>query len=133
MSAAEDREEKHQAALTNLQCVLEQFQRGMYCVFVPFINLLTTKLLTNPIDKQHDINEATYKLRKDIENGKEEEKHLREEIDTLLNQLSDAKQGLLAATRLSDQLEFSNQTISKLKTECKYPVCNCWLFVCDCD
>lgn len=71
-------------------------------------------------DKQHDIEEATYKLRKDIDNGKEEEKHLREEIDALLNQLSDAKQGLLAASRLSDQLETSNQTISKLKAECKY-------------
>lgn len=59
-------------------------------------------------------------MRKDIDNGKEEEKHLREEIDALLNQLSDAKQGLLAASRLSDQLETSNQTISKLKAECKY-------------
>ncbi|XP_063705883.1 thyroid receptor-interacting protein 11 isoform X2 [Culicoides brevitarsis] len=95
LSAAEDREEKHQAALTNLQCVLEQFQR----------------------DKQTDIDAACYKLRKDIEKGKEEENHLREEIDTLLNQLADAKQGLAAASRLSDQLETSNQTISKLKSE----------------
>lgn len=76
-----------------------------------------------PKDKQHDINEATYKLRKDIDNAKEEEKHLREEIDTLLSQLSDAKHGLLAASRLSDQLETSNQTISRLKTECKYKSC----------
>lgn len=28
LSQAEDRESKNQAALTNLQCALEQFQRG---------------------------------------------------------------------------------------------------------
>lgn len=30
LSAAEDREQKNQAALINLQCALEQFQKGMF-------------------------------------------------------------------------------------------------------
>ena len=30
LTLAEDRESKNQAALTNLQCALEQFQNGMF-------------------------------------------------------------------------------------------------------
>lgn len=30
LSEAEDRESKNMAALTNLQCVLEQFQKGIF-------------------------------------------------------------------------------------------------------
>lgn len=71
------------------------------------------------VDKDRDVKEANYRLRKDIEKGKDREEQLHCEILALQQQLADAKQGLLAASRLSDQLEISNQTISRLKQECK--------------
>uniref|UniRef100_A0A1B0CY01 Uncharacterized protein n=2 Tax=Lutzomyia longipalpis TaxID=7200 RepID=A0A1B0CY01_LUTLO len=45
LSAAEDKESKNQAALINLQCALEQFQR----------------------DKDRDIEATTYRIRKQLE------------------------------------------------------------------
>lgn len=41
-------------------------------------------------------------------------------MQLLQQQLTEAKNGLLAAARISDQLEISQVTIAQLKEECKY-------------
>ncbi|XP_023291357.2 thyroid receptor-interacting protein 11 isoform X1 [Lucilia cuprina] len=95
LTVAEDRESKNQAALTNLQCALEQFQN----------------------DKENDIKLATQRIRKELQQHLDKETQLQLEIQQLQQQLSDANQGLNAASRLSDQLEASQQTINVLREE----------------
>ncbi|KAM8718505.1 hypothetical protein ACLKA7_001673 [Drosophila subpalustris] len=91
----EDRELKQQAALTNLQCALEQFQN----------------------DKQHDIETATQRMRRELQAQLEKQATLQSEMAALQQQLGDANQGLRAAARLSDQLEAGQQTIAVLRDE----------------
>uniref|UniRef100_A0A1I8MYQ4 GRIP domain-containing protein n=2 Tax=Musca domestica TaxID=7370 RepID=A0A1I8MYQ4_MUSDO len=95
LSLAEDRESKNQAALTNLQCALEQFQN----------------------DKENDIKSATLRIRKELQQHLDKESQLQLEIQQLQAQLADATQGLNAAARLSDQLESCQQTIQALREE----------------
>ncbi|XP_073833094.1 Golgi microtubule-associated protein isoform X1 [Musca autumnalis] len=95
LSLAEDRESKNQAALTNLQCALEQFQN----------------------DKENDIKSATLRIRKELQHHMDKESQLQLEIQQLQQQLADATQGLNAAARLSDQLESCQQTIQALREE----------------
>ncbi|EDV32878.1 uncharacterized protein Dana_GF21910 [Drosophila ananassae] len=91
----EDRELKQQAALTNLQCALEQFQN----------------------DKEHDIEMATQRIRREMQSQLDRQDVLQAEILGLQQQLADANQGLRAAARLSDQLEAGQQTIAVLRDE----------------
>ncbi|XP_036318023.1 thyroid receptor-interacting protein 11 [Rhagoletis pomonella] len=95
LSLAEDRESKNQAALCNLQCALEQFQN----------------------DKQNDIKAATHGIRKELQQEQEKQAQLQAEIGVLQQQLAEAKQGLCAAARLSDQLEACQRTIAELREE----------------
>ncbi|KAL9883803.1 Golgi microtubule-associated protein isoform 2-T6 [Glossina fuscipes fuscipes] len=95
LSLAEDRESKNQAALTNLQCALEQFQN----------------------DKENDIKLATQRLRKELQQHCDKENELQIEMQQLQQQLTEANQGLRAASRLSDQLEASQQTVAVLREE----------------
>ncbi|XP_059223965.1 thyroid receptor-interacting protein 11 isoform X2 [Stomoxys calcitrans] len=95
LSQAEDRESKNQAALTNLQCALEQFQN----------------------DKENDIKLSTQRLRKELQQHVDKESQLHLDIEQLQQQLADATQGLNAAARLSDQLESCQQTINVLREE----------------
>nr|XP_014102427.1 thyroid receptor-interacting protein 11 isoform X2 [Bactrocera oleae] len=95
LSLAEDRESKNQAALCNLQCALEQFQN----------------------DKQNDIKAATHSIRKELQQEQQKQAQLQAEIGALQQQLSEAKQGLCAAARLSDQLEACQRTIAVLREE----------------
>ncbi|KAL5277670.1 TRIP11 family protein [Megaselia abdita] len=95
LSAAEDRESKKQAALVNLQCALEQFQN----------------------DKESDIKSATHIIRREIDKEQEKQRELSDEIAALNQQLNDANQGLLAASRISDQLETVHITNANLKEE----------------
>ncbi|XP_055370911.1 thyroid receptor-interacting protein 11 isoform X3 [Condylostylus longicornis] len=95
ISLAEDRELKNQAALVNLQCALEQFQK----------------------EKQKDIDLATAKIRKELKYEKDVQNALKTEITSLKDQLAEANQGLLAASRISDQLEQSKEMVSRLKHE----------------
>ncbi|EDV92219.1 thyroid receptor-interacting protein 11 isoform X2 [Drosophila grimshawi] len=95
LGQCEDRELKQQAALTNLQCALEQFQN----------------------DKEHDIELATQRIRREMQAQLEQHRMLRSEMGALQQQLADANQGLRAAARLSDQLEAGQQTIAVLRDE----------------
>ncbi|XP_017050691.1 trichohyalin isoform X2 [Drosophila ficusphila] len=91
----EDRELKQQAALTNLQCALEQFQN----------------------DKDHDIEMATQRIRREMQIQLDRQGQLQLEMAALQQQLAEANQGLRAAARLSDQLEAGQQTIAVLRDE----------------
>ncbi|XP_017016295.2 thyroid receptor-interacting protein 11 isoform X2 [Drosophila takahashii] len=91
----EDRELKQQAALTNLQCALEQFQN----------------------DKDHDIEMATQRIRREMQSQLDRQGQLQSEMGALQQQLAEANQGLRAAARLSDQLEAGQQTIAVLRDE----------------
>ncbi|KAH8235712.1 hypothetical protein KR032_005745 [Drosophila birchii] len=95
LGQCEDRELKQQAALTNLQCALEQFQN----------------------DKDHDIELATQRIRREMQSQLAAQGQLQAEMCALQQQLADANQGLRAAARLSDQLEAGQQTIAVLRDE----------------
>ncbi|KAH8241765.1 hypothetical protein KR038_008739 [Drosophila bunnanda] len=95
LGQCEDRELKQQAALTNLQCALEQFQN----------------------DKDHDIELATQRIRREMQSQLDRQGQLQAEMGALQQQLADANQGLRAAARLSDQLEAGQQTIAVLRDE----------------
>ncbi|GAB0099910.1 hypothetical protein DMENIID0001_158080 [Sergentomyia squamirostris] len=97
LSSAEDRESKNQAALINLQCALEQFQR----------------------DKDRDVEATTFRIRKQLEEERKVNQDILNEMKSLQNQLAEAKTGLLAASRISDQLEASQATLSAHKEETK--------------
>ncbi|XP_017852172.1 thyroid receptor-interacting protein 11 isoform X2 [Drosophila busckii] len=91
----DDRELKQQAALTNLQCALEQFQN----------------------DKEHDIQSATQRMRRELQLQQEKQAALQTEMAAQQQQLAEANQGLRAAARLSDQLDAGQQTIAVLRDE----------------
>ncbi|XP_043279342.1 thyroid receptor-interacting protein 11-like isoform X2 [Venturia canescens] len=95
LSAAEDKVLSHTASLTNLQIVLEQFQR----------------------DKESDIRAATERLQQQLNTSYKEQEDLRNEIVNLRTQLVEAKECLQAASRLSDQLEKKSERIEELNQE----------------
>ncbi|KAG5672479.1 hypothetical protein PVAND_002606 [Polypedilum vanderplanki] len=95
ISAAEDNDNKNKAALTNLQIALEIFQR----------------------DKESDIELKTAALQKELDNERLIQMKLSGEINQLQAQLQEAKNGLMAAARLNDQLELNQLTIDKLNNE----------------
>ncbi|XP_050517071.1 thyroid receptor-interacting protein 11 isoform X2 [Diabrotica virgifera virgifera] len=95
ISDAEDENTKQAAALANLQFVLEQFRK----------------------DKEQDVIRETDRIRRHINTEKQVQEDLRKEITNLQAQLEERNQGLLAASRLSDQLESSKKTVVGLKDE----------------
>ncbi|XP_075211905.1 uncharacterized protein LOC142319004 isoform X2 [Lycorma delicatula] len=95
LSASEDRIQKQAAALTNLQIVLEQFQR----------------------DKERDILSETERIKQSLYQAHQKNENLKDEIKSLQIQLGEAKEGLSAAARLGEQLERKDQAISDLKLE----------------
>lgn len=115
LSAAEDRESKKQAALVNLQCALEQFQNGELanCFEISLFFFIST-------DKDNDIKSATHIVRREVDKEKDKQKDLYEEIAALNQQLNDANHGLLAASRISNQLETIQINNANLKEECEF-------------
>lgn len=95
ISDAEDENTKQAAALANLQFVLEQFRK----------------------DKEKDVMKETERIRRHINTEKQIQEELRAEMSNLKSQLEERNQGLLAAARLSDQLESSKKIVSGLKEE----------------
>lgn len=95
LSDAEDARSRSEAALTNLQVVLEQFQ----------------------LDKERDIHAATEKIRNKVEDLKGHNSVLRGEINRLEEKLAEALAGLQAASRLGDQVETKTAQINDLKEQ----------------
>lgn len=82
-----------------------------------FVNVIILVLYV--LDKENEIHKETARLRRQIDAERKTQEDLKNEISTLKLQLEESKQGLLAAARLSDQLENSKNIISALKTEGK--------------
>lgn len=61
----------------------------------------------------------THRIRAELHDEIENGKQLRAEINSLRTQLEESKAGLLAAARISDQLEISQVTNAALKEERK--------------
>ncbi|XP_052742860.1 thyroid receptor-interacting protein 11 isoform X2 [Bicyclus anynana] len=95
LSEADDARSRSEAALTNLQVVLEQFQ----------------------LDKERDIHSATEKIRNQMEEVKRQNDALRNEIARLNGKLEESVAGLKAATRLGDQVETKTAQINDLKEQ----------------
>ena len=72
------------------------------------------------IDKENDIEFKTAALQKELEGERAHQARLRNDISQLQAQLQEAKNGLMAAARLSDQLELNQLTIDKLNNESKF-------------
>lgn len=75
--------------------------------------------LKQHIDKDRDIQAITQRIRNELTDELSKRQHLHTEVDTLKSQLDESKAGLLAAARISDQLEISQVTASTIKEECK--------------
>ncbi|XP_045508018.1 thyroid receptor-interacting protein 11-like [Colias croceus] len=95
LGEAEDARSRSEAALTNLQVVLEQFQ----------------------LDKERDIHAATEKIRNKMEDIKRQNLGLQDEIARLKGKLEESIAGLQAATRLGDQVETKTAQINDLKEQ----------------
>ncbi|XP_045781136.1 thyroid receptor-interacting protein 11-like isoform X1 [Maniola jurtina] len=95
LSEADDARSRSEAALTNLQVVLEQFQ----------------------LDKERDIHNATEKIRNKMEDVKRQNEMLQHEIARLNGKLEESIAGLQAATRLGDQVETKTAQINDLKEQ----------------
>ncbi|KAJ2939076.1 hypothetical protein O0L34_g10265 [Tuta absoluta] len=95
LSDAEDARSRSEAALTNLQVVLEQFQS----------------------DKERDIAAATEKIRNKLTDEKRQNLSLQDEIHRLNHKLEEALAGLQAASRLGDQVESKTAQINDLKEQ----------------
>ncbi|XP_037876051.1 thyroid receptor-interacting protein 11 [Bombyx mori] len=95
LSEAEDARSRSEAALTNLQVVLEQFQ----------------------LDKERDVHAATEKIRNKMEELKHRNNDLQDEIARLNAKVQEALAGLQAASRLGDQVETKTAQINDLKEQ----------------
>ncbi|KAF6214215.1 hypothetical protein GE061_008954 [Apolygus lucorum] len=95
LSLAEDNYQKQNAAITNLQAVLHQFQR----------------------DKQSDIEFETERMRQKLNSSLARNEELQMEMKALQDQLIETKKGLAAANRLSDQLDLKVQLIESLTSQ----------------
>lgn len=95
LSMAEDKVLSQTAALTNLQIVLEQFQR----------------------DKEKDLKKATAKLEMQLQESYKKQEELSNEISCLKVQLAEAQECLQAASRLSEQLDKKMEIIDQLNHE----------------
>ncbi|XP_078041286.1 uncharacterized protein LOC144472233 isoform X2 [Augochlora pura] len=95
LSSAEDKILSQSASLTNLQIVLEQFQR----------------------DKEKDIGAATERLRAKLNESYRKQEELANDIINIREQLTEAKEGLQAASRLGEQLDKKTERIQQLSEE----------------
>ncbi|XP_077283722.1 Golgi microtubule-associated protein [Arctopsyche grandis] len=93
LNQSEDRNNKNVAALTNLQCVLEQFQ----------------------MDKSRDNDATAGRLKRDLDQSGHENQRLLDEMAGLQDKLRDSNNGLKAAARLSSQLEARVAQLNDMK------------------
>lgn len=70
-------------------------------------------------DKENDVKQETERIRRQIRVEKQIQQELQQEIASLKAQLEEGRQGLQAATRLGDQLEFTKKQNVALKEEGK--------------
>ncbi|XP_014292266.3 thyroid receptor-interacting protein 11 [Halyomorpha halys] len=95
VSKAEDAVMKQSATVTRLQAVLHQFQR----------------------DKQQDIEFETERIRRDLELTKKIAEERAQEMKILQEQLKEAKMGLVAGQRLSEELARQQELVVQSKAQ----------------
>lgn len=71
------------------------------------------------LDKDRDVETMTQRIRKELNDEKAHTGKLLQDIEYLQQQLAECQDGLLAAARISDELELSESTNVALKDECK--------------
>lgn len=71
-------------------------------------------------DKDRDVEAMTNRIRNELNEETVKRQSLIDEIQSLKLQLEESKAGLLAAARISDQLEIAQVTNATIKEECKY-------------
>lgn len=71
-------------------------------------------------DKERDVEAMTNRIRNELNDEVAKRQTLLNEIQSLKVQLEESKAGLLAAARISDQLEIAQVTNATIKEECKY-------------
>lgn len=71
-------------------------------------------------DKDRDVESMTNRIRNELNDEIAKRQSLLNEIESLKFQLDESKAGLLAAARISDQLEIAQVTNATIKEECKY-------------
>lgn len=72
------------------------------------------------LDKERDIELRTTHIIKELNDEKLKQSKMSQDINQLQQQLQEAKNGLLAAARLNDQLEMNQMTIQRLNSESMY-------------
>jgi len=95
LSKAEDQAHKQQAAVTNLQAVLQQFQT----------------------EKQRDIEFETLKIRQELKASFARNEELKKEMKSLQESFEDTKRALSAASRLKETLDKKSELVNELKTQ----------------
>lgn len=70
-------------------------------------------------EKENDVQQETERIRRQIKTEKQIQQELHQEISNLKSQLEETRQGLQAATRLGDQLEYTKKQNVALKEEGK--------------
>lgn len=81
------------------------------------------------LDKERDIELRTTHILKELNDEKFKQSKMSQDINQLQQQLQEAKNGLLAAARLNDQLEMNQMTIQRLNSESMYNFMLWCLFV----
>lgn len=72
------------------------------------------------LDKERDVEAMTNRIRNELNDEVARRQSLLNEIQSLKVQLEESKAGLLAAARISDQLEIAQVTNATIKEERKY-------------
>lgn len=100
--------------------MLLKFFKGVSLKFIFKFNEYFLKFDKKNLDKENDIDFKTNSLHKELESERKNQRKLHNDISQLQSQLQEAKNGLMAAARLSDQLELNQLTIDKLNNESKF-------------
>lgn len=72
------------------------------------------------IDKDRDVEAITQRIRNELNDANVRRQGVNNEMEVLREQLEESKAGLLAAARISDQLEIAQVTTATVKEERKY-------------
>lgn len=80
----------------------------------------SVKLTFLGLDKERDIELRTASIQNELADERAHQARLSSEISQLQRQLQEAKNGLMAAARLSDQMELNQHTIERLNNESKF-------------
>ena len=118
MSNAQEQAEQNAAALSNLENVLEQFQRGTITIFRHF-EVVWLPLYFACVDQSSELASALKRTQSELADALEKCKMYREAQAELKTQLAAASSAAETATLLNVELEAKENEISRLTKESK--------------